>query len=100
MRRQWLGWIGLGLTLAAVGLGTLPGIIVTPPATAASELRAPGSLNVVVAPGKKLRTCPLEHTDVEAWSRPPTDGAREACQMGVNLIAYALQSAPVHSSRR
>ncbi|NIM06078.1 MAG: DUF4159 domain-containing protein [Armatimonadetes bacterium] len=36
-------------------------------AAAAPEMDTPGSLNVIVKPGQKLLTCPLEHTDVEGW---------------------------------
>jgi Ca-activated chloride channel homolog len=36
-------------------------------AVAAPALTAPGSLEVIVKPGEKLLTCPLEHTDVEGW---------------------------------
>jgi Ca-activated chloride channel family protein len=67
MKRQWLGWVSLALVLAAVGFGLIPGTLSTPPATAASDLSAPGSLDIIVAPGERLRSCPLEHTDVEGW---------------------------------
>jgi len=37
------------------------------PVAAAPGMESPGSLNVIVQPGEKLLSCPLEHTDVEGW---------------------------------
>ncbi len=37
------------------------------PAAAAPDLSTPGSLQVIAQPGEVLRSCPLEHTDVEGW---------------------------------
>jgi len=59
-----------GLSLVLLAALTLVAILWPSPddkAEAAPALSTPGSLNVVVAPGEKLRTCPLEHTEVEGW---------------------------------
>jgi len=52
-------------------LGLVAGILLLPSskdkAAAAPALTSPGSLEVIVKPGEKLRSCPLEHTDVEGW---------------------------------
>ena len=59
-----------GLSLVLLAALTLVGVLWPSPndkAEAAPGLCTPGSLNVVAAPGEKLRTCPLEHTDVEGW---------------------------------
>ena len=59
-----------GLSLVLLAALTLVAILWPSPndkAEAAPGLSAPGTLNVVAAPGEKLRTCPLEHTDVEGW---------------------------------
>jgi len=48
-----------------LGLGG-PGPLDTAVA-ASTDMTTPGSLNVMVLPGQKLRSCPLEHTEVEGW---------------------------------
>jgi Ca-activated chloride channel family protein len=55
--------------LAAAALAFLVTSATERPVAAAPppEMAAPGSLNVIVKPGEKLLTCPLQHTEVEAW---------------------------------
>ncbi len=59
--------LAVGIALAAL---MVVGLVVPLPRrqeAAAAEMATPGSLHVVAKPGEKLRTCPLEHTDVEGW---------------------------------
>jgi Ca-activated chloride channel family protein len=59
--------LAVGIALAAL---VVVGVLAPLPkaqVAAAAEMATPGSLHVVAKPGEKLRTCPLEHTDVEGW---------------------------------
>jgi Ca-activated chloride channel family protein len=67
MRVKW-GVAG-GLVVLTVGVVVLVmgGPAPMQQAEAAIDRSTPGSLSVIVKPGEKLRSCPLEHTDVEGW---------------------------------
>jgi Ca-activated chloride channel family protein len=67
MKRWPVGAVLLAFLLAPVVVPALWPSTATPAAAAPADLATPGSLNVVVKPGEKLLTCPLEHTDVEGW---------------------------------
>ncbi len=67
MRVKWGVAGGLVLLCVAVVVLMMGGPAPIQHAEAAIDRSTPGSLNVIVKPGEKLRSCPLEHTDVEGW---------------------------------